>query len=50
MIHRYNAEEARNLKAYDELPDADIAKLGGTETVLDDMPDEEDTPFDFDDI
>jgi translation initiation factor 1A len=50
VIHRYNAEEARNLKAYDELPDADIAKLGGIETVLDDKSDEEDTPFDFDDI
>ena len=49
IILKYNADEARNLKAYGELPDT--AKLGAAAGVDGAAADEdEEVPFDFDDI
>ena len=49
VLLKYTAEEARNLKAYDELPET--AKLGAAAVLnQDDKTEEEDTGFDFDDI
>ena len=48
IIHKYNADEARNLKAYGELPDT--AKLGAAAGVDGGEDEDEEVPFDFDDI
>ena len=48
IILKYNADEARNLKAYGELPDT--AKLGAAAGVDGGEDEDEEVPFDFDDI
>ena len=46
VILKYNSEEARNLKAYGELPES--AKINQTDMEGD--GDEEEIPFDFDEV
>ena len=48
IILKYNADEARNLKAYGELPDT--AKLGGAGGGEKDEEEDDDCAFDFDEI
>jgi translation initiation factor 1A len=48
IIHKYNADEARSLKAYGELPDN--ARINETAVDMAMEPEEGDIGFDFDDI
>ncbi|ETV79772.1 eukaryotic translation initiation factor 1A, Y-chromosomal [Aphanomyces astaci] len=48
IIHKYNADEARSLKAYGELPDN--ARINETSVDMDGAGDDDDCGFEFDDI
>lgn len=48
VILKYNTEEARNLKAYGELPES--AKINETDTFQGGSDDELDVEFDIDEI
>jgi translation initiation factor 1A len=48
IIHKYNADEARSLKAYGELPDN--ARINETTVEMSMEQDDDDIGFDFDDI
>lgn len=48
VIHKYNSDEARSLKAYGELPDN--ARINETTVDMANEEDEDDCGFDFNDI
>ncbi|OQR82338.1 eukaryotic translation initiation factor 1A [Achlya hypogyna] len=48
VIHKYNADEARSLKAYGELPDN--ARINETNVDMEGGGDDDDCGFEFDDI
>eukprot|EP00611_Tribonema_gayanum_P000786 TRINITY_DN1057_c0_g1_i3.p1 TRINITY_DN1057_c0_g1~~TRINITY_DN1057_c0_g1_i3.p1 ORF type:complete len:201 (-),score=40.13 TRINITY_DN1057_c0_g1_i3:214-816(-) len=50
IIHRYNADEARNLKQYGELPEHARINETAVDIAMDDGGDADDIGIDFDDI
>ena len=50
VIHKYTADEARNLQAYGELPANARINQTAVDMAMDDGDDEEDVGFDFDDV
>ena len=50
VIHKYNADEARNLKAYGELPETARINETAVDMAMDDGDGEDDIGIDFDDI
>lgn len=50
IIHKYTAEEARNLQAYGELPANARINQTAVDMAMDDGDEDEDAGFDFDDV
>ena len=50
IIHKYNADEARNLKQYGELPETARINETAVDMAMDDGDGEDDIGIDFDDI
>ncbi len=50
IIHKYTAEEARNLQSYGELPASARINVTAVDMELDDGEEEEDAGFDFDEV